>query len=257
MPASYREIAPTPRLARFIECYWSRKQSGPVEQHLVLPDGCVDILFSQIKRDPVSLSVVGLMTAARAFDLEGGLSFFGVRFRPAMAGDFLPEIAKLSDRVTDLRDLIGPSAQRLFDQLGEAVDARRMASIMDVYLRPLAPPDSGQRVLLHLPESGLDEIIAQSGLSARHLRRLCVDRAGVPPKYLQRILRFRKASERIVALTGAQPNWAQFAAACGYYDQAHFIREFQEFAGCSPGRFLQSQRPRMGLESKHDEPIQT
>ena len=66
-----------------------------------------------------------------------------------------------------------------------------------------------------------------------------MDRAGVPPKYLSRILRFRRAADRMLA-SGAQPSWAQFAVACGYYDQAHFIREFQEFAGVTPDRFLQS-----------------
>jgi AraC-like DNA-binding protein len=58
---------------------------------------------------------------------------------------------------------------------------------------------------------------------------------------LSRILRFRRAVQKMPTLDRmAQPSWADFAVACGYYDQAHFIREFQEFAACTPGRFLQS-----------------
>jgi len=133
----------------------------------------------------------------------------------------------------------------MFERLAELDSLEQMGELMDQLLRPLDPPDVAERVLWQLEsaEVSLDQSVSESGLSVRHFRRLCLERAGVSPKYLSRILRFRKAAQKIGAMAGsAQPRWADFAVACGYYDQAHFIREFQEFAGCTPGRFLQSRR---------------
>src|SRR5262249_3411363 len=136
--------------------------------------------------------------------------------------------------------------------LADLDDPSAMAQLMDTTLRPLEAPDPAQRALSLLPAAAipLDRIALDAGLSERHLRRACIERTGVSPKYLRRILRFREAAQR---LRGGQPSWAQFAAACGYYDQAHFIREFQEFAGCTPGRFLQSRTPAATAQSRHDE----
>jgi AraC-like DNA-binding protein len=71
----------------------------------------------------------------------------------------------------------------------------------------------------------------------------------VSPKYLTRILRFRRAADLLQGRSSL--NWADHAAACGYFDQAHMIREFQEFASCTPGRFLQSLRGQAPVESAH------
>ena len=240
----YKEILPAPRLARYVECYWSREDPDGTPQHRVLPDGCVDILFTAQRDEPSSLSIVGLMTKPQVFDVNAGQSFFGVRFRPGMAAAFMPEAAQLNDQTETLETLVGSKARDVFERLAEARSRLQMGQVMDAFLRPLKPPDSGLRVLEKLSMDGdsIEHAAQAAALSTRQLRRLCVERAGISPKYLVRILRFRKAMARINALqpNSAQPKWADLAAACGYYDQAHFIREFQEFTGYTPVRFLQS-----------------
>ena len=52
----------------------------------------------------------------------------------------------------------------------------------------------------------------------------------MPPKAVGRILRF----ERAVARLRAGDDLGALALDCGYYDQAHFNRDFREFAGVTP-----------------------
>ena len=244
-----------------MECYWSSEDRPGTPDYCILPDGCVDILFATQNREPVSLAVVGLMTTPLTCEVEPGRAFFAVRFRPGMAAAFIPEAALLNDRVEPLESVWGPAARQMSERLAESSAPESMAGVIEEILRPLEPPDSAQRALWRLPDTSipLNCLASYAGLSDRHFRRACLERAGVSPKYMRRILRFRKAADRLRAIEAAtsQPNWAQFAAACGYYDQAHLIREFQEFAGCTPGRFVQSRKGRGSLESSHHEPGKT
>jgi len=237
-------MAPCPRLARYVECYWFSENDGPVRNHQVLPDGCVDILFSSLNEEPIQLLLVGLMTARRTFDWPSAQRFFGVRFRPGMATAFIREAAELTDKVEPLNSIIGRAGRLLFDQLAEAAALEKMIPVVEAALRPLEPPNVAQKVLEQLgtDELSVDRLASRTGISMRQLRRLFAGRAGVSPKYLMRILRFRNATHQLgkLAKRPAQVNWAQLAVACGYFDQAHFIREFQEFTACTPGRYLQS-----------------
>jgi AraC-like DNA-binding protein len=89
--------------------------------------------------------------------------------------------------------------------------------------------------------------------------RACV---GFPPKTIARLMRFNRAVrsfDRIVRTTADEPAgtpyieacdrenelagavpWADIASDCGYFDQAHFIRDFREFAGHTPTAFLRN-----------------
>jgi methylphosphotriester-DNA--protein-cysteine methyltransferase len=60
-------------------------------------------------------------------------------------------------------------------------------------------------------------------------------RVGLTPKFTSRILRFRKSLAAIHG--GSEPEWSGFAADHGYYDQAHLIHEFQEFASMTPSQY--------------------
>jgi AraC-like DNA-binding protein len=37
---------------------------------------------------------------------------------------------------------------------------------------------------------------------------------------------------------GQRVPWADLALDCGYFDQAHFIHDFQAFTGLTPGAYL-------------------
>jgi AraC-like DNA-binding protein len=60
---------------------------------------------------------------------------------------------------------------------------------------------------------------------------------GISAKRLARITRFQRALRLFEQLDSPQRG-THTAAECGYADQAHFIRDFSEFAGCAPGAHL-------------------
>ena len=76
----------------------------------------------------------------------------------------------------------------------------------------------------------MDWVADQAGMSARQFRRRCREEAGLGPKHLARILRFRRACR----LADQGESWLRVAMEAGYFDQAHLIRDFREFTGTTP-----------------------
>ncbi len=71
-----------------------------------------------------------------------------------------------------------------------------------------------------------------AGVSARQLGRLFARHLGVAPKVAARVLRFQSALRTLMRDPGC--SLAEVAAAAGYFDQAHFIRDFRRFTGGVP-----------------------
>ncbi len=233
-PGDYSEQAPAPALAGWVECLWQARRDAPATEWVVPPDGCLDIVYSR----ELGLRAVGAMTVEQRFEFAGPLESVGVRFRPGMAGAFLKLPADLlTDDWAALEDLWGASARQLRRRLEDAPTAAgRLRALADALVPPKDAAGPVERALHFLTAANgagdVDWMARQAGLSPRQFRRRCLEQAGLGPKRLARVLRFRYAS-RLAAAAG-RPDWSAIAVEAGYFDQAHLIRDFREFTGRTP-----------------------
>lgn len=82
----------------------------------------------------------------------------------------------------------------------------------------------------------ISSLIESYPTSHKHLLTQCKKYMGLTPKALQRILRFNSILAKIHQKETI--NWSEVAYECGYSDQPHFIREFQNFSGMKPDEFI-------------------
>lgn len=227
----YREIAPSPAWASAIECFWTLRADNESPLHRVLPDGCADILLAG------GLDAVGPMTRYRDHEVEAGRELFGVRFRPGRwTGALRVPGDRIVDAVVPLEDLWGERATGLRERLVNTPSAEERARLIEAALPAPAAPGPVERAIAFLERAegvaSVDELADEAGMSSRQFRRVCLEKTGLTPKLLARVLRFRHAAARVHAAQSA----ASLALDCGYYDQAHLIRDFREFAGRTPGQ---------------------
>lgn len=100
--------------------------------------------------------------------------------------------------------------------------------------RELLPFDWALRRLLNAGNAySIDDVARDACLSLRQFQRKCNERLGMNPKLYARIARFSKAYSMYEA--NQKLTWSHICYRCGYFDQMHFIRDFKEFAGITPG----------------------
>jgi AraC-like DNA-binding protein len=92
------------------------------------------------------------------------------------------------------------------------------------------------------------ELAAETGWSRRHLLARFHRQVGLPPTVAGRVLRFRHASALLVPGAGpdrvpADVRIADVAAACGYADHSHLVREFRDLTGWTPREYLRAWFP--------------
>lgn len=96
----------------------------------------------------------------------------------------------------------------------------------------------GRALALLTGGAGVQEVADDVGYSRRRISDLVRAETGVAPKQFQRLARF----DRSRSMVGRVP-LARAATLCGYADQAHLTREWQEFAGCTPTMWLREEFP--------------
>jgi AraC-like DNA-binding protein len=234
----YRELAPPPPLAPYVECFWEVEASD--ESHRVLPDGCMDILFHV---GDSRARVIGPMTGPALVEAEGISRTTGVRFRPGVAPGLLGFAAsELRDAEASAVEALGPEGRTLDQRLADAdgdlgVVRQALCDVVKARLRaaPRGPRAVGRAIALFESSGGtlaVYEVAACLGVGERQLERLFHRWVGYGPKMFARVVRTRRATRAIAR--GTIASWASLAADCGYVDQAHLVREFRALTGVTP-----------------------
>lgn len=144
--------------------------------------------------------------------------------------------------ITDFYTIRGKEGELLHEQLDDAGSFAEQVTIADAYFLKKKPAFEHPSPIREVCK----QIIARNGavdikgltsfanLSLSSLERKFTKIVGVSPKQFVRIKRFHHAlklmTKPILTLT-------DIAHTCGYYDQAHFIRDFESFTGQPPSLF--------------------
>lgn len=225
----YREIPPTAALRPWVECFWTIRDDAGSGEHRVLPDGCADLIFDLSAGEGMA---VGTMTRPVIVPSLDCADLLGVRFKPGRAAGFLRlPLAEITDARVPLRELWRESPMPF-----------TVAELEQVLLKRL-DPDRDRRVDAAVDRLAggaerVEAIAKDIGISRQHLARQFLHHVGVPPKTFARVMRFR----RVLASLEHDVDWADVAAANGYYDQSHLIADFRELAGATPSAFHFSNR---------------
>lgn len=150
---------------------------------------------------------------------------------------------EISGTSVGLGELLGPSARRLHERLSETPDwTRRFDLALESLFagreprwEPRPEVDHAWRVLSRTRgRVPVGDLAQEVGWSARHLSHCFRQEFGLAPKTTARVLRFQE-SHRLIA-HGCP--LAQAAQRAGYADQSHLNRDWLDFAGTSPTRWL-------------------
>lgn len=251
---SYREFKPPFPVAEFVESFWELRSDTPLEEHLnrVLPDGCIDVIFnladlpSRVDNGFPRLNsfVVGPMRKSVNVWQAGRIDLIGIRFRPGAATSFLKvSAAELTDSVVALDGLVGRLAGEAELRLAGREFAARAGLLTELLQPGVERESNGTRLVkrasaLITRSHGtvpVEKLYTTLGITPRHLERLFAEHVGLSPKLACRVARFRHTVETL--RRGSNAAWVDLALQCGYYDQAHLIRDFKEFAGVTPAAY--------------------
>ncbi|MFO0618509.1 MAG: helix-turn-helix transcriptional regulator [Polyangiaceae bacterium] len=238
----HARTAPSPAIARFVELYWTvtwdLRGRAPYAQE-TLPWPCVNLVVGSHRP-----GLFGPATLRFVAELEGEGWVVGAKFRAGAYRPFLgAAVATLTDQEIPLDHAFGSRGAELERAMHTARPEDRVG-VLEAFVTTLdRAEEPGVELAIAAAEIArtdrailrVDALAERAGLSVRALQSLFHQHVGVSPKWVIRRFRVQDAAERI-AREGVLDG-AALASACGYFDQAHFIRDFKSQIGKTPGQY--------------------
>jgi len=235
----YKIIKPDKSIADFVESFWLlQNHAGHNKEVVILPDGRIDLFFSQSATEPFDIILSGLETHPNQATLATGTVMFVISFK-LLATEYIFQdaVSSLLDSAKylpadfwdfnskDLNDFdlfCEKATQKIQSLLPNEIDSRKQKLFDLIYASNGA-----------LTVNELSEKVCWS---SRQINRYFNQQFGISLKAYCGILRFRASFNHIKnGKLFPQENFA---------DQSHFIKEVKKLSGVSPKELKRNQNDR-------------
>ena len=151
-------------------------------------------------------------------------------------------------RVLDLNDIIDNRSYDLVTALRSVSSPHKKLQILDDFLhvhgnRKSVQPAFLDHALQVITQTNgkitVAELSKRVNCSSRHLRRTFIQHFGIGPKIFSSIIRLHDTVGRLVA---SEDSVADIISDGGYFDRAHFYKEFIRIVGMKPGDYFRHRR---------------
>lgn len=267
----YLERKPPPELEPFVQCFWylNRTYNGGVDGEVLWPDGNYEVIFHfgskyEVNKVPMETAfLIGTLTHYHQLNAEGNVRLFGVRLKPwglkcltnidvkGLKDQFLPlstifpksDVDNLNQELLELGleeglELLKNYILGIYKQT-EIVDIALIEVLANLYNDPI--------------HQDIKTIVGLSNYSQRQFERKTVELTGLSPKKLSKVARFNQVRLRIYFNPAIDLH--DVMTEFGYYDYAHFSKEFKESFGLTPNEYKKWMLEMMNASKKRQKDV--
>lgn len=257
----YQKFRPNEMLSPFVECYFIWESEEPLEKEFLIespPNGFCSIVINY--GDPYILQnkkyeklsvpqqfVSGQSIYSYKLFLKGIIGIAGIVLKPAALASFwgLDSFEFTEERIDLFKVLQQGYVKTYTEKIRQAatpVDkVKSMEELMLHHYQVSKPePDYIDVAANTIVEKNgmlhVYDLLKESCMSRRTFERKFFQKVGLSPKYYARIRRIGYICNLVAGKK--KVNWPDVFYEAEFYDQAHFIKDFEEFTGRTPQQYL-------------------
>ncbi|MET0462976.1 MAG: AraC family transcriptional regulator [Chitinophagaceae bacterium] len=235
---NFKLTKPEKSLEDFVYCFSSLQNLAGLADGVIIPNGRIDLIFSQNNHQQFQVALIGLETKPKLIPDQPVSSFFSISFNP-LAVEYV-----LQRSIADIKDkgMLLPNDFWGFD-ISDLKDFDSFCIKASEHIRSLIPAevDERKRKLFDLIFSTNGEIHVQElsekvFWSQRQISRYFHQQLGISLKAYCNILRFQASLSHIKA--------GKLYPQLNFTDQSHFIKEIKKLSGVSPKELSKNENDR-------------
>lgn len=235
----YEILKPPPFLDDFVESFWYlQNQSDEEKEVVVLPDGRIDLFFSQSATLAFHVTLLGIETRPGKANIAARRTTFAISFKPLAVeylfqGSFAHLLGKTQNMPVDFWNFSADDLHNFEHCCKKAAEKIRLLLPAEI--------DNRKRKLFDLIYASngalsVKQLSEKVFWSSRQINRYFNQQLGLSLKVYCNILRFRASLQHIKE--------GKLFPEHNFADQSHFIREVKKLSGVSPKELKKNQDDR-------------